>query len=313
MNAPGTPLPLGLGLDAGGTQTRWALARPDGSLLAHGQVAPISGAQLTHDDGRAAVAHALGCAADESRRFGAATGVVAGVTGLGAEHAPALHALLAQAFTLPLAAVASMSDIELACHAAFAPGQGYVVYAGTGSIAAFIDSAGTLHRAGGRGAVIDDGGGGHWIARQALRLVWRAEDEAPGAWQQSALAQALFDTLGGSDWAATRQWVYGASRGELGTLALAVAQAAHQGDAPALALLHDAGAELARLGLALHRRLGPRPVALAGRVFELHPAIETALRNSLQAAVPAGIAVQRLVLHAHHTAARLAAAQGKPT
>jgi glucosamine kinase len=299
---------LGLGLDAGGTQTRWALATADGQLLAQGQGAPIAGAQLASEDGRAAMAAALAQMAGDAGVHGTAVGVVAGVTGLGAEHAPALHALLAQASALPLAAVGSMSDIELACHAAFAPGQGYVVYAGTGSIAAHIDEAGVMHRAGGRGAVIDDAGGGHWIARQALRLVWRAEDEAPGAWQKSILARALFDTLGGSDWAVTRQWVYGASRGELGTLALAVARAAQEGDAAALALLQDAGTELARLALALHRRLGPRPVALAGRVFDLHPAIETALR----AALPTQDPVQRITLHAHHTAARLAAAQKSP-
>jgi len=299
---------LGLGLDAGGTQTRWALADLDGQLLAQGQAASISGAQLTSEEGRAGLAAALAQIAAAARPYGAATGVLAGVTGLGAEHTPALHALLAEAFSLEPSAVGSMSDIELACHAAFAPGQGYVVYAGTGSIAAFIDGAGEMHRAGGRGAVIDDAGGGHWIARQALRQVWRAEDEEPGAWQRSALARALFDTLGGSDWAATRQWVYCATRGELGTLALAVARAAHEGDAAALALLHEAGVELARLARALLRRHGPRPLALAGRVFELHPAIETALRQTL----PADAEARRLTLHAHHTAARLAAARGNP-
>lgn len=302
------PTRWGLGLDGGGTATRWALADAEGRLVAQGQVAPLSGAQLTTDDGREALTATLAKLAADARLHGTAVGVVAGVTGLGAEHAPALHALLAEAFALPLSAVGSMSDIELACHAAFAPGQGCVVYAGTGSVAAFIDAAGTLHRAGGRGAVIDDAGGGHWIARQALRLVWRAEDEQPGAWQRSALARALFDALGGSDWAVTRQGVYGATRGELGTLALAVARAAHDGDGAALALLRDAGLELARLARALHGRLGARPVALAGRVFDLHPAIETALRQAL----PADIAVHRLTLHAHHTAARLAAARGRP-
>ena len=89
-----------------------------------------------------------------------------------------------------------------------------------------------------------------------------------------------------------------------------MAAAANQGDAAALALLQHAGRELARLALALHRRLGVRPVALAGRVFDLHPAIETELRQSLHNAVPAGSVVQHVTLHAHHTAARLAAAQG---
>ena len=307
-NGQRAPQRLGLGLDAGGTQTRWALADRSGRLVAQGDVAPIAGAQLASEEGRSALAAALAQMAAAAGRHGAATGVVAGVTGLGAEHTPALHALLSQAFALPLSAVGSMSDIELVCHAAFAPGQGYVVYAGTGSIAAFIDEHGEMHRAGGRGAVIDDAGGGHWIARQALRLVWRAEDESPGAWRESALAQALFDTLGGSDWAATRQWVYGATRGELGTLALAVAQAAHAGDTDALILLQQAGAELARLARALQQRLGARPLALAGRVFDLHPAIESALRQAL----PPDVAVQRVALQAHHTAARLAAENANP-
>jgi glucosamine kinase len=309
MNLPRpAPARLGLGLDAGGTQTRWALATVEGQLAAQGQGEPICGAQLTTDEGRATMAAALMQIASDARPHGTPAGVVAGVTGLGAEHAPALHALLAQAFALPLPAVGSMSDIELACHAAFAPGQGYVVYAGTGSIAAFIDGDGTMHRAGGRGPVIDDAGSGHWIARQALRHVWRAEDEAPGAWQQSALARALFDTLGGSDWAATRAWACGATRGELGTLALAVARAAHEGDAAALALMREAGTELARLARALRQRLGTRPVALAGRVFDLHPVIESTLR----AALPADTDVRRITLQAHHTAARLAAARGNP-
>jgi hypothetical protein len=150
-----------------------------------------------------------------------------------------------------------VNDIELTCHAA---GDAYVVYAGTGSIAAFLDATGTLQRAGGRGGIIDDAGSGHWLARQALCQVWRAEDDEPGAWQRSPLAQRLFARIGGSEWAQTRAWVYGASRGELGTLALAVAEAAQapEPDPVALALLHQAGAEIARLGMALMHRHGPR-------------------------------------------------------
>jgi N-acetylglucosamine kinase-like BadF-type ATPase len=216
--------------------------------------------------------------------------------------------LLAAPFGLKPDAVGLMSDIELACRAAFAPGAGAVVYAGTGSIAAFIDSAGQLHRAGGRGAIIDDAGGGHWIAREALCRVWRAEDAEPGAGAYSALGRRLFAAVGGSDWAATRAWVYGASRGEMGTLALAVAAAAEEGDVEALALLQQAGLELARLARCLHQRFGALPLALAGRVFELHPALE----NSLRTALPTATAVQRLHQPAHRQAAVLAATRGLP-
>jgi glucosamine kinase len=290
-----------LGLDAGGTATRWALADARGVVVSEGLAGPVSGLQLTDEAGQAAVlqtlqyiAQATGNAAPQS--------LVAGITGFGPDSVPVLCDLAARAFGMAKSHVSAMSDIELACHAAFAPGQGYVVYAGTGSIAAFLDTDGALDRAGGRGAVIDDAGGGHWIAREALRHIWRAEDEAPGSWRQSPLALQVFERIGGADWALTRHWVYGASRGELGTLALAVAAAAEE-DSAALQLLHNAGGELARLALALLRRHGTRPIALAGRVWDLHPVIESALRQAL----PADTAVTRQVLPAHHAAAQVAA------
>lgn len=293
-----------LGLDAGGTQTRWAVADAAGRIAAEGQVAGFSALQLGSPEGPAALAALL-------REVAAACGpvqrVAAGVTGFDAAQAAQLATLIAAGLGTDAAAVQTFTDIELAFHAAFTPGRGIVVYAGTGSIAAHIDAQGTLHRAGGRGAVIDDAGGGHWIAREALRAVWRAEDAAPGAAAQSALGRALADTIGGTtggcDWPATREWVYGASRGELGLLAQAVAQAALGGDGDALQILQAAGDELARLGRALLQRLGPQPVALAGRVFDLHPVIEDRLR----AALPATTAVQRSSTPAHHAAARIAA------
>ncbi|HLL11945.1 MAG TPA: BadF/BadG/BcrA/BcrD ATPase family protein [Rubrivivax sp.] len=297
-----TSLP-GLGLDAGGTQTRWALADRGGALLAQGTAGGMSGLQLDNAAGRAAMAATLQQIAQAT---GPVRAVVAGVTGFDTTQQAAMGAMLAAALHLhgeSAQAVRAMNDIELACHAAFAPGAGYVVYAGTGSVAAFVDEQGELHRAGGRGTLIDDAGGGHWIAREALRRVWRAEDHAPGAWQHSVLARKVFAHIGGSDWAQTRQWAYNASRGELGVLALAVADAAAEQDADALALLHDAGAELARLALALLGRLGPRPLALAGRVFLLHPTIEAALRSAL----PADCVITRSQEAPHLAAARLAA------
>jgi len=312
----GRTLKLGLGLDAGGTQTRWALVQADGSLLAEGSIAAISGLQLAQGDARNALAQPLQQLAAAVAAATAATavwaasatsatkplGLVAGLTGFDAATTALWCELSAAALGLQASAVKVLSDIELACHAAFEPGQGVVVYAGTGSIAAHLDASGELHRCGGRGAVIDDAGGGHWIARQALQHIWRNEDAAPGRWRHSAMARAVFAQIGGSDWPRCRAWVYGASRGELGLLALAVASAAEE-DPAALALLQAAGQELGRLARALLGRVGPQPVALAGRVFELHPAVQAALLVNLEP----GTQVQRLTLPPHHAAARLAA------
>jgi glucosamine kinase len=223
-----------------------------------------------------------------------------GMTGYEAGAKVPLEPLLTRVFGLGAGRARAMSDIELLCRGAFVPGQGIVVYAGTGAVAARLDADGTLQRAGGRGVVLDDAGGGHWIACTALRAVWRAEDEEPGQWRRSILAQRLFERVGGSDWAHTRRYVYGSARGEVGALALAVAAAASEGDPEALALLRQAGIELARLGHALLRRAGAQPVALAGRVFELHPAVATALA----AALPPGTTMRRLDDAPHVAAAR---------
>lgn len=298
-------IPLGLGLDAGGTSTRWALADAQGTLIAEGSAGGFSGTQMTRPEGVAEVAGVLADLRAQLSRHGQPGRVWAGVTGFDGDGPAPLAALVAQTFGVELAAVRLFNDIELACRAAFAPGEGYLVYAGTGSVAAFIDAKGVQHRAGGHGGLIDDGGSGYWISREALRHIWRTEDETPGAWQQSLLAQRVFEQIGGSDWGDTRNWVYGASRGQLGTLALAVAQAAGQGDAAALGILQGAGRELARLGQVLIRRHGPRPVMLAGRAWQLHPTMEASLRAEL-----AGVEVRSPVdLQVHRRAAALAAAE----
>lgn len=299
------PPGAGLGLDVGGTATRWALCDADGQPLARGLAAGWTGLDLATATGRDDVAAVLReiAAALRAQAAGAPQRVVAGVTGLDTAQQPLLQALLAQALALPEPAATACNDIELVCRSAFAPGRGLVVCAGTGSVAALVDERGALQRAGGRGVLIDDAGGGHWIASRALRSVWRAEDEQPGAWRQSPLAQALFARLGGADWALTRAGVYGAPRGAVGRLALAVAEAADD-DPRALAQLRAAGTELARLALALQRRCGVRPVALAGRVWDLHPVIETTFR----AALPPDTPVTRLTRPPEDAAAHWAAA-----
>lgn len=311
--ATGAGGPCTLGLDAGGTATRWALADAQGGIVAEGEGPALSGLMLLDDGAHAAVAATLRAIARALPRPPRAA--LAGVTGLDATTAPAFAQALAAALAIDAAAVTACGDIELLCRAAFpdAPGgrgTGIVLYAGTGAIAARLAADGTLERAGGRGHVIDDAGGGHWIAREALSRVWRAEDERPGAWQASPLARALFARIGGHDWPATRRFVYGqgaAGRGELGRLATAVAESADD-DADARALLADAGRELARPVRALLQRCGAQPVVLAGRVFELHPAIEAALRDAL----PSGTTVARLRTPPHHAAARLAGVRAAP-
>lgn len=310
---------LGLGLDAGGTATRWALADAAGTLRAEGTLAPISGHQwMQGEAGQAAVRAVFAEAAAAARRAASALasstveatlhGACAGITGLADDQRAEVGAALAAAAGVPPSASTVCNDIELACRAAFvafAPGGGIVVYAGTGSVAAQLQPDGTLLRAGGRGAVIDDAGAGYWIGARALRSVWRREDAAPGSGGDTALGRALFAQLGGNDWATSRAFVIRASRGEVGLLALAVARAAEAGDAEALALLQRAGAELSRLALALLGRTGAREIATAGRAWTLHPAVAECFGQHVHARYP-DVRIKRLQRSAQHAAAVLA-------
>ncbi len=292
---------LGLGIDAGGTQTRWALAGADGAVIAEGHVGGLSALQMSNASGRHSVRATFAELAQAVLQHGRPGRVRAGLTGFGGD-GEQLQRWLAELLSLPLAAISLCNDIEIAYLGSFTPGAGYLVYAGTGSIGAYIDADNTFHRAGGRGVMLDDGGGGFWIAREALRLIWRNEDESPGAWKDSPMARAVFAYVGGDDWAYSRQFIYGQERGEVGKLALAVAATADT-DPAALAILNNAGLELARLARALTQRFGPRPVVLSGRASSLHPAIAAAMRTALPNTIP----LTHTIGLAHHAAAKLAA------
>jgi glucosamine kinase len=299
-----TTTEIGLGIDAGGTQTRWALAHVNGDVIAEGHVGGMSGLMMATLSGREEIKTSLIELARAIKPHAQPARVYAGMTGFD-EDGSAIAALIGEALSINPAHVTISNDIEIAYHDCFARGEGYVVYAGTGSVAAFIDAAGKLHRAGGRGGLLDDGGSGYWIAREALRHIWRAEDEMPGAWRTSPMAKAIFKRIGGSDWADTRKFVYEGSRGDIGKLALAVAETADQ-DAVAFKILNDAGCELARLAKAMIARFGSRPIALTGRAVQLHPAIEKSFRAAL---VDSNIKPQMIVVKVsqpHIAAARVA-------
>ena len=267
---------IGLGLDAGGSATRWTLCDEAGTLIAMGEVPSISGhlfsaAETARLD---AATTALGQALAGYPR---PDDVVAGITGLssGTPAAAIAAHVIGQAIGIPASAVRVRDDTWIAFHAAFARGEGHMVYSGTGSIGVHVRKDATTVRVGGRGMLIDDAGSGFWIGREALNLVWRHRDAEP-EWT-SPLAAALDAVIGGSDWNAARTYVYGGGRTAVAILARAVAAA---DDADACSILSCAGRELARLGQALASIAGEKPVALIGRAAGLHPIILASMRAS---------------------------------
>lgn len=283
-----------LGVDMGGTASRWVLLDASGAGHARGR-AP-GGTGLIGDPGHrrqfAAALKALRAAlpAPPLRAH-------LGLTGAGFSRDPAVTALCAQALGLEPARVSHENDMELAHRAAFPAGPGHLVLAGTGSVAMTRMADGTALVIGGHGALIDDGGSASWIALRALRQVLRARDEGGDG---GPLAEHLFRAVGGTGWEAVRRHVYAGERGRIGLLARAVADAA-AGDGAAREILHAAADELARLARILIARAGPAPLIFTGGALDLGPEIRDRLARLLAAESP-----RFVQLDAAMTAARTA-------
>jgi glucosamine kinase len=298
---------LGLGVDAGGTATRWRLADPDGRTFAEGSAEPLSG----HLFSIAAQERAQGiiqAIASQVAACGHPRGIVAGITGLDRE-APAetlMRRFFAEAFALPQERVFVAEDMWITYLSHFGLGEGILVYSGTGSIGYFLTPDKEALRVGGRGNLIDDAGSGFWIAREALKLVLRREEESPGTGWAQPLGRALAESIGGTAWDTVRTFVYGGDRGRIGSLGRAVADAARRDDPDAIRILDEAGRELARLAGTLMKRVGRRPVALVGGAARLHPIVAEAFARAL----PRDTSVLTTEIDAALTAARLAATLG---
>lgn len=269
-----------LGIDIGGTGSRWVACDDAGVELCRGSAAGATG-HLFNPVERERLSQAMGDIAGQLAAQGlAASSVNAGITGYGVGVDAELHALFTEMFRAPARVI---DDLSAAYHAVFKPGEGLLVSAGTGSFGVHIARDQSQFRIGGRGILIDDAGSGSWIALRALDLMYRAHDRDGNFEAVAPLAGHLLEAMGGTDWGDVRRFVYGGDRGRIGTLAVAVARAAEDGDAAAREILRLAGIELALLGKTLASRVGLLPLAFVGGVFDLHPIIARTVAHELAA------------------------------
>ena len=172
---------LGLGIDAGGTATRWRLVESSGQCVAQGYVEPLTG-HLFSPAAEERAQQIVSSMAATVTKTGKPLSIIAGITGLTRE-TPAeatMRGILSKAFRLPEEKIFVAEDMWIAYLSYFALGEGILVYSGTGSIGYYLSETKDVIRVGGRGNLIDDAGSGFWIAREALRAILRTEEERPG-------------------------------------------------------------------------------------------------------------------------------------
>jgi glucosamine kinase len=257
-----------LGLDAGGTSTRAALAddrrvlgrAKSGSIKVMRVSAAVAEANLRAllDD----VAKSSGVPITEvtSTCIGTAGNTVSTVTGwIWQTLGPMLRGDLIVC-----------GDVEIALDAAFPGEAGVLVMAGTGSNTLGRTSKGELTTVGGWGPLLADEGSGHWIGLRALRAAIREHDEQGSSKLLNALAaQWKIDTL-----EQVVEVAHANPPPDFAALTRTVVEVAAQGNRLAQSVLVGGGRALGEdASLALRKVLtlepaAPRRVAFTGSVLE---------------------------------------------
>jgi N-acetylglucosamine kinase-like BadF-type ATPase len=154
-------------------------------------------------------------------------------------------------------------DADTAQAGAFLGGPGVVVIAGTGSMAFGRD--GERHvRAGGHGFVLGDEGSAYWIGRAAAQAALHWQDRLGGS---ELIHRRVRETTGTDlDDLVSDVTSHPAERSRLTVLAPVLTALAEQ-DPEAGRITRQAAEHLAALAESVRHRLGPLPVAGAGRVF----------------------------------------------
>lgn len=259
-------VPLVMGIDAGGTRVRAAIAGREGPVLGRGEGGAGNALSVPVPELASHLREAITRAAhgdDVARRVRSVVAGFAGAapfmvdpadTGRERAHA-ALTEACAAAGIVPDVTIDVRSDVEVAfASGAGAAAGGLVLVSGSGAVAGRIGAGLLVWTADGNGRMIDDAGSGFWIGRGAMRAALRALD-GRGPW--TSLVGAIVERLGvtgntapsrAPEMVALRRGLIRevTARGEfyLSTLCPLVTQAAADGDAVANQLLDEAVDEL---------------------------------------------------------------------
>lgn len=278
-----------LGVDGGGSKTRFALIDAHGHVLAQAQLGTTYHPQVGLDGvrdilglGVNQVLHAAGLpgAAIRHAFFGLpAYGEDSQVT-------PLLDAIPGAILGHPR--YACDNDMVCGWAGSLACSDGINIVAGTGSIG-YGQHRGSAARSGGWGEDFSDEGSAYWIAMQGLNAYSRMSD---GRLPKGALHALFNEALALEHDLDICARVYGEqayNRSDLARLSLVVAKAARQGDAVAEGIYTRAGNELAQIADTLRRSLGfaadeTVPLSYSGGAFSAGELLLAPFRESLRSA-----------------------------
>ncbi len=300
-----------LGVDGGGTKTRFALTE-ERKLIGEATFGTTYHPDVGVDGVREVlvrgIARVLADAGIDAARLAYA---FFGLPAHGEDSAvtPALDALPRSILGHDRFAVGN--DMVCGWAGSLAAEDGINIVAGTGSIG-YGQRGSRAARAGGWGEAFSDEGSAYWIAMQGLNVYSRMSDGRLPKGPLYALLNESLELTTDLDLCAQVYGENARSRGELARLSPLVTRAASLGDGEALAIFRRAGQELAAIADALRRTLRFEAgetvkLSYSGGAFAAGDVLMTPFKQALAAASPSFQLC--LPLHEPHYGAALYAAR----
>lgn len=249
-----------LGVDGGQSSTTAIIGDSEGRILGMGRGGPCN--HIKTGDGRAKFENAiLGALPERGLHFRAAC--------LGFSGGPRdKDALVRQ--LIPADEYLITNDGLIALSGATGGKPGIIVVAGTGSIAFGRNAQGQAGRAGGWGYIYGDEGGGFDLTRQALRAALRMEER----WgPPTSLRDKLLQASGAPDANDLMHRFYTTDypRPQIASYSRLVDEAAIEGDAVAIDILHRAAQDLAGFAASVrHALFAPAEPAIVSPVGNVY-------------------------------------------
>ena len=267
-----------LGIDGGGTKTAFLLADRRGQVVARLTLGACNPVDLGMEETARVLREGIRrvCGELPLSRVSVYAGIAGGITG---DHRQRIRQVL-EGFRF--ARLDNGSDAMNAVAAGLGNGDGVAVILGTGSVA-FAREGDTLHRVGGFGYLLDDGGSGFAIGRDGVLAALKAEE---GSGEATALLERLRRDCGVSRLLDAVGALYTDGKRGLAALAPAVFETAAQGDGVAAAILRQnlqaVGALITAAAGKLTADRSVRVVLLGGIALQLE-----GMRGLLEPHVPA--------------------------
>ena len=263
-----------LGVDGGGSKTRFLLIDEDGKVLGTHTEGSAYHLEIGLETLEAMLARGIGSTLQQARmRPSGLTFAFLGLPAYGEDSSLQARLDSAPAAALPAGRYRCGNDMVCGWAGALAGAEGINIVAGTGSIA-YGEYAGRNARAGGWGELFSDEASAYWVAREGLRLFSRMSDGRSPRGALHALVRRHFALEEDLDLCAA---IYGKSvsqRSQLAQLSRLVAEAAGGGDPAARALFTQAVKELADIVDAVRDQLRvpaelDLPLSYSGGLFQL--------------------------------------------